>query len=311
MTGTGTKNDPFIILTADDLYSMNELGGADICCRLEADIELNGTSYAEHFTPIPVNWSSLDGNGHKIRNIFISDPKNRVSAFDVMVDGTINISGLMLENTVMNGNVITLFSSGSGVTASIELYDCMLMLEISHNSSDSYTENISMLHGEGLTVSSDLCVISVSGTVKTGYAIFCGGNVKRTQVIVDLLTHDSSNYDSTECSLFRKVTASDSWITGTVKCDSSNSSNMFHVVDNRSSFSNCYQAISVSNISRVYFSSTFLSTCFYDKELMGNKTCYSTQGSSSYFHGLTTAQCKDPDYLTSIGFICGGTNSGL
>lgn len=311
MTGTGTKNDPFIILTADDLYSMNELGGADICCRLEADIELNGTSYAEHFTPIPVNWSSLDGNGHKIRNILISDPKNRVSAFDVMVDGTINISGLMLENTVMNGNVITLFSSGSGVTASIELYDCMLMLEISHNSSDSYAENISMLHGEGLTVSSDLCVISISGTVKTGYAIFCGGNVKRTQVIVDLLTHDSSNYDSTECSLFRKVTASDSWITGTVKCDSSNSSNMFHVVDNRSSFSNCYQAISVSNISRVYFSSTFLSTCFYDKELMGNKTCYSTQGSSSYFHGLTTAQCKDPDYLTSIGFICGGTNSGL
>lgn len=308
MTGTGTKTDPFIIRTADDLYSMKELGGADICCRLEEDIELNGTPYAEHFTPIPVNWSSLDGNGHKIRNILISDPKNHVSAFDVMVDGTVNISGLMLENVVICGNVITLFASGSGVTASIELYDCALMLKISNNSSDSYTENISMLHDEGLTVSSDLCVISISGTVKTGYAIFCGGSVRRTQVIVDLLTHDSSNYSSTECSLFRKVTVSDSWITGSVKCDVSNSSNMFHVTDSRSSFSNCYQAVSISNISRVYWNNTFVSACFYDNELIGNADIY---GNANMFHGLTTAQCKDPDYLSSIGFICGGTDNGI
>lgn len=311
MTGTGTKKDPFIIQTADDLYSMKELGGADVCCRLDSDIELNGTPYAENFIPIPVNWSSLDGNGHKIRNILVSEPEGYASVFDVMVGGTIDISGLMLENTVICGNVITLFASGTGVKASINLYDCALMLKISHNSSCSYIEGISMLHGEGMTVSSDLSVISISGTVKTDYAIFYGGSVRRSQVILDLLTHDSSNASLTECSLFRRVTVSDSWLTGSISCDVLSSTNMFHVSDRSSSFSNCYQAVSMNNISRVYWSNTFASACFYDNDLMADASYYSTQSRSSIFYGLTTAQCKDPEYLSSIGFICGGADNGL
>lgn len=311
MTGTGTKKDPFIIRTIDDLYSMKELGGADVCCRLDSDIELNGTPYAENFIPIPVNWSSLDGNGHKIRNILVSKPVGYASVFNVMIGGTIDISGLMLENTVISGEVITLFAPGTGITASINLYDCALMLKISHNSDYSYTEAISMMHGEGLTVSSDLSVISISGTLRTGYAVFYGGSVRRSQLILDLLTHDTSSSGSTEKSFFRRVTVSDSWLTGSISCDIISSSNMFHMSDSKSIFSNCYQAVSMNNINRVYWSGDFVSACFYDNDLMADASYYSTQSRSSIFYGLTTAQCKDPEYLSSIGFICGGADSGI
>ena len=119
MKGTGTQTDSFIIMTIDDLYAMEELGGPEVCCRLGADIELNGTPYAEKFIPIPVNWSFLDGNGHKIRNIYISDPANRVNAFRVMISGNITITGLFLENAVLCGTVVTLFLADSGVKAVI------------------------------------------------------------------------------------------------------------------------------------------------------------------------------------------------
>ena len=40
------------------------------------------------------------------------------------------------------------------------------------------------------------------------------------------------------------------------------------------------------------------SACFYDKDLMGE-----TLTAQTNVHALTTAQCKDKDYLNSIGFV--------
>lgn len=306
MKGTGTEKDPFILQTADDLYEMETLGGSGIYCRLEADIDLNDTPYAENFVPIPVNWSSFDGGGHKIRNICASVQRNRVNAFAVMVSGNINISGLMLENAIMQGSVVNLFKAADEVSAAIKLHDCTFILKISHTSESYVTGENCMLHGSNLTVSSDLCAIAVSGALRRGYSLFNGGSVKRTQVVLDLVTHDAGNSSVYESSIFRSVNVSDSWITGSIICDASGTNHEFNMADWECTFANCYQAVAMNSITSVFWSNAFSSTCFYDNDLMAGAIYDSRDDKSRLFYGLTTAQCKDPEYLTSIGFICGG-----
>ena len=48
---------------------------------------------------------------------------------------------------------------------------------------------------------------------------------------------------------------------------------------------------------------TCTGTCFYDKELSGTLIYNESSLSKTNLYGLTTAQCKDPEYLESIGFF--------
>lgn len=307
MNGTGTKTDPFILQTADDLYAMEEMGGADVYCRLGADIDLNGTEYADNFTPIPVNWSHLDGGGHKIRNICKSDPMNIVRAFNVIVSGDIEISGLMLENVVMQGTVINLFYAGTGISANISFFDCAFVLKLNRTGTSVLSGGISSFHNSNIKMSFDLSVVALSSIDKRGCPLFSSDKVSRTHIILDVLTHDSGSANIYETSLFRKVNAGDTWLTGRVTCDAEATGNhIYNMVDSDCDFSNCYQAVEMNGITYVYWSNRFSSVCFYDKDLMGDAE-YNCRGfKSEMFRALTTAQCKDPEYLASIGFVCGG-----
>lgn len=312
MNGTGTQTDPFILKTAEDLYAMEEAGGSGVYCRLDADIDLNGTEYAEKFKPIPVNWSYLDGAGHKIRNICYSDSMNIVKAFNVMISGDIEISGLMLENVVMQGTVINLFYANTGISANISIFDCAFVMKLNRTGSSVMSGGISSFHNSNIKMSFDLSVVALSSVDKRGCPLFSGDTVKRTHIILDVLIHDSGSANVYEAALFRKVNMSDSWLTGRVTCDSSGSDNkIFHMTDGECSISNSYQAVKIIDVTYVYWSGSFGSVCFYDKDLMGDAE-YNCRGfKSDLFKGLTTEQCKDPEYLTSIGFLCGGGNDSV
>ena len=290
---------------------MEELGGPEVCCRLGADIELNGTPYAEKFIPIPVNWSFLDGNGHKIRNIYISDPANRVNAFRVMISGNITITGLFLENAVLCGTVVTLFLADSGVKADIKLHDCSLILKVINMSTTTIAGELCVLHGSNLTVSPELSVISLSASYNKGYAIFNGETIKRCQIIIDIIIHNKGDSGVLETALFRNSSVSDSWITGRIHCDVEASYCSYHMTDYNSQFSNFYQAVEMQGLNSVYWNNSFSSVCFYDNDLMSGAEYKSRDVISSLFHGLTTEQCKDPEYLTSIGFMCAGDSNGV
>jgi len=62
----------------------------------------------------------------------------------------------------------------------------------------------------------------------------------------------------------------------------------------------CYCAVDFTDsIYKPKFSDTNpASACFYDVDLMGE-----TLTAQTNVHALTTAQCKDKDYLNSIGFV--------
>ena len=312
MKGTGTLTDPYVIMTAEDLYSMETLGGADVHCRLGADIDFNGTPYAADFVPIPVNWSSFDGDGHKIRNIHISDPTNRVHALRVMVAGEISITGLFLENAVISGSVVTLFMADSGIYSTIKLWDCSFMLKVSHTSSSIIAGEGCLLHGSGLTITAELCVISVSLIYNRGYAVFNGDTIRKSQIIIDITIYNAGDTSVHETSLFRDSTVSDSWITGVINCITSNgAAGSYHMTDFNCRFANSYQAVEMKNLFAVYWSNTFSSVCFYNNDLMCGAEYRSRESMSNKFYGLTTEQCKDPEYLTSIGFICGDERNGI
>ena len=117
MTGTGTQADPYIITSVADLYSMETLGGAAVYFELGADIDFNGTPYAENFSPIPLKCLSFDGKGHSITNIFVSDSSSNSNLFTVPFQDsqTITFKDLTLSNISLTGRNITFFSySGSG-----------------------------------------------------------------------------------------------------------------------------------------------------------------------------------------------------
>lgn len=311
MRGTGTQADPFVIMTAEELYEMERLGGADVHCRLGEDIDFNGTPYAQEFIPIPVNWASLDGGGHKIRNILVSDQNNIVNAFRVMVSGEVVINGLFLENVVLCGRIVNLFRADTEAEAVIKLKDCSLVIKASHMANAILSGENCILHGEHLTVSSELSVIAVSAVFNRNYAVFNGDTISRTQIIVDILTHHEGDSAILETALFRKSDVSESWITGSIKCDAEEDGNSYHMTDYDSCFSNFYQAVEMNGLSRIFWNNTFSSMCFYDSDLMSGAVYDSHQQLSTLFKGLTTEQCKDPAYLTSIGFICAGENNGI
>lgn len=312
MNGTGTQTDPFILKTAEDLYAMEEAGGSGVYCRLDADIDLNSTEYAEKFKPIPVNWSYLDGAGHKIRNICNSDPMNRVSAFNVMISGNIEISGLMLENVVMQGTVINLFYADTGISANISIFDCAFVMKLNRTGTSVLSGSISSFHNSNIKMTFDLSVVALSSIDQRGCPLFSSDTVKRTHIILDVLTHDSGGMNVYETALFRKVNMSDTWLTGKVTCDANiGSYTIYHMTDSNCDISNCYQAVKMSGVTYVYWSGSFGSVCFYDKELMGDASYDSSGFKSDLFKGLTTEQCKDPEYLASIGFLCGGGNDSV
>lgn len=96
--GNGTRNDPFLIATAEQLAYFRDLvnGGNDtLCAKVVADIDLGGASW----TPIGLTKSGyngmFDGCGHLISNLRIDSISNSISI--TQSDGskhTINVGGL-------------------------------------------------------------------------------------------------------------------------------------------------------------------------------------------------------------------------
>lgn len=88
-------------------------------------------------------------------------------------------------------------------------------------------------------------------------------------------------------------------ITGKIFC-SSESGTQYKLTDGL--ISNSYFAISFDNVNKFSISSNFSGVNFYDKEVMANLV--EKMPTSDNFYALTSAQCKNAEYLQSINFPC-------
>lgn len=310
MRGTGTQERPYIITTAEELYGMKELGGEDAYFELGNDIDLNGTAYSESFEPIPLNCAVFDGKNFALRNIYKNAPTADLCAFQTLFSGTVTVKNLLLDNTTLMGLSVSLIKASGKISSTVNMYDCTILLNMKRTStttnSSSSISKTCVMHGENVVVNTELCSISVNGDFASPFPFIRNGRVYRTHIDINYtmrMLYSSSVYDS---AFFSSVSVDDSWISGRVKStEKTTTAKIMHMSDTNAKFDNFYHIVTYEEIPSMNWYGR-LNACFYDSDIIGSAECNGTEIYIKNFYALTTAQCKDAEYLKSIGFACEG-----
>ncbi len=316
MTGEGTKNNPYLITSVQELYSMGEVGGADVYFRLVTDIDFNGTEYAENFVPIPIYCAEFDGNGHTIRNIYCNTSGTAVVFSDMTSteeSNTVEIKNLTFENIELVAADIAFFSAYSGTTSgTINLSECIISMRctLTQSPSNSSSAQKGLMCDFYRTVNMYLCTVKLEFDGIREYSLLTNCSVNRSQFYIDIRYISTNTAASDKTSLFYKVNMTDTAVFGKVTADNTISTNVFHFATDNN-HSNCYQAVEYNNVATLCWDACMISPCFYNSDLTkGVKNIKNEPGSGTTyavnFLALTTEQCKDAEYLRSVGFICEG-----
>lgn len=319
MNGTGTQENPYIIMTADDLYSVGEIGTEESYFILGADIDLSMSQYADRFIPIPIKCLDFDGNGHMIRNVNLNVPDGTANIFTVMNEidnGVINIHGLVLENIRLIGDDVFIFATGNEKKCGINLEYCTFNLNeicyLKEAKNPSGVRNC-LLHDTNIAVSADYCTFSANVDFTKTRPLFSGDTVSHTQIKADMSTIDFATTDDSYNAVFSGTSVSDSYFFGRMERRESNSTGSFCISSPDCLFSRFYMVFTaVSGIATAYMKGTIATTCFYDidelkKYLPNAKVETGSTASSANARnllGLTTEQCKSAEYLRSVNFDC-------
>lgn len=311
MNGTGTAENPYIIMTAGDLYSMEDSGGSEIYFSLGADIDFNNTPYAENFRPIPLKCKVLYGNNHTIRNVNYSTPDGNASMFSVLCEN-ITIENLKTENIRFSGKNVFLFGN-SGIESNISLEHCVFVMNdiiILAQSVASSSSRFCLMHEQNIKISADYCTFAVKMQSEKSYPFFSYDIASHCQTKAEIHINSSANAGNAYNAFISESVISDSYFF--LKIDTPKSSNIsaYDFSPNTSKFSSSYLVCEPSSsLSTFRFQGEIRSTCFYDSTVMKKNNAslsVSTSQNPLNLYALTTEQCKDPVYLRSIGFNCAG-----
>ncbi|MDE6781434.1 MAG: hypothetical protein K2J40_08255 [Ruminococcus sp.] len=315
MNGTGTQENPYVIMNADDLYSMGTAGSNQTYFSLGADIDFNDTQYAEDFVPILLNCRKFTGNGHVIRNINYAVTDKNACIFTLFSEEEentpVDVEGIKVENVRLAGKEVFIFGNNGG-KFSLSLERCVFVVNdmapiVSSQATADYRHCI--LHDNDITASVDYCTFSLNVYFQKITAVFSGDTISHTQLRLEMHTNVYSGSSDQYNSLFSGSSVSDSYGFINVSVYKTGSSGNVTLSSSDSIFNRSYFIIEIANqVSTVYWYGTVGSTCFYNQELLKKNNRYSSlmcsDGSSQFIHGLTTSQCKDAAYLRSIGFNC-------
>lgn len=317
MTGTGTQTDPYILMTAEDLYEAETVGGAEVYLKLGADIDFDKTQYAEGFAPIPLKCLEFDGNGHTIRNIYYTNLSGVASVFKVFsrynTAYEMSVKNLRVENVYLNGFETRFFASPTTFEACpIYLIGCVISCSFKPASllaNSDYTFK-SFMSDSNRYIIADLCTFILNTENGVPHSLFNKGSISRSQLRINHVIGETTAILYNRDAFFKNVSMSDTAIFGKISHRTQKEeSNLLFALDGI--HTNVYQAVEYENYDKVIWNAIIGTPCFYDSEVAGDRvSIYSSATNASYFpqniYALTTAQCKDPEYLKSIGFICEG-----
>lgn len=321
MNGAGTAENPYIIMNADDLYSMTETGGDSICFSLGADIDLGFTEYAEKFQPIPLKCLKFSGNGYMIRNVNLNLPDGSANVFTIVNDtenSTVTIDNLILENIRLIGENVFVFASGDNKKYNVSLEYCSFSLNEVVYTSDAKNTNGTrncLFHDTNIAMDTDYCTFSAQVDFTKTHPLFSGDIIRHTQIKSEMTTADFLSVDDRYNAPLSCVTISDSYMFWSIKRRGTGSTVSFAMSSVDCNFSRFYMVCEViSGVSTVYWKGHIGTPCFYDSQVLKNhiSTIKINAGSAATSSdvknilGLTTEQCKDAEYLRSVGFECLG-----
>ncbi|HOO08106.1 MAG TPA: hypothetical protein PLH83_16710 [Ruminococcus sp.] len=310
MTGTGTKLDPYIILTAADLRLMESLGGSGVYFALGANIDFCPEPNSAEFQPILLNCAGLDGRGYYLRNILAGIPGGSISVFAIPAEiGELSITDLNLENAVIRGRSATLFRSAG--TCTLELYHCQFLYMMSVYTNVSGGNEDGFFASCDLTVNMELCTVAARLNWNQQRMCMRWGTIKSCQFRLEVESSRMNSSIGATWAFFRYVTITDTCFF--IKLNDligPTVSKVMRIAYTETTFANCYFVITSDTEITACIGGAISSPCFYDAESVGSAVITKTYTSDNYrLLGLTTAQCKNAEYLRSVGFVCGGGES--
>lgn len=293
MQGTGTQEEPYQITNTEELKNFLETnsgsGTIEVFGKLMNDIDLSALTGTIN-VPAHSKTLFLNGQNFKIRNFnkqfpFIYLMSEKISNFDWGCYGVIKFENIVFENFILNSNV-TLFEKG--------------------NSDNSYTNcgffftncviSINMLSNNRIT---DI-------TKKNQYFkkfIKCTVSIKSTSQTHDANLFTGCDFDTVHIHIKGNIrgvsdqsTFNASYITGNTTNDSA------VLISQCTNFSNSYVAVAANGATAKIFDSTaptVNAASFVDKDIV----TATGLSENSPIKQLTTAQAKNAEYLTSIGFL--------
>lgn len=317
MQGTGTQENPYIIMDADDLYSMETTGSNESYFSLGADIDFNSTQYAENFVPIPLVCRKFMGNGHVIRNISYSITDKNASIFTVSGGTDVNyitVEGIRTENVRLAGKKSFIFGS-SGGKCNVAILHCTFVvndMSTLDSVNSSSADNFCLMHDNNIKFSADYCTFVMKAHFSKMHATFLGDTISHSQISLEISTGSVMSTGSSYNAMCSNSSISDSYFFMKVICLNAKDAD-FDFSSNESIFNRTYAVFQeVSGFDTIYWYGNIRSVCFYDKEVLtkttSNPVLKASAGYASNLYHLETAKCKDPVYLRSIGFECMGAD---
>ena len=295
MKGYGTSTDPYIITTAEELYSMEEAGSPLTCFALGCDIDLNGTPAAENFLPVVLNCRRLDGRGFRIRNILSTAAEGELCIIRIPSGvETAELRALTVENAHLTAPAVSIFSGSSGV--SLRIQDCSFSVKGCCTGAPPAEYSFF-----GVSVAAERCSFILDIRWRVQHRIIGSGSLSRCQFRLDIRADSMFPGTVGAYPLFDGLTAADTYFMGNISCY--DPYRFYCVMFNTVTLSNCYAVITAEGEAYIIdtLNTQAPSPCFYDSDTGG--TGYFAL---SHFLGLSTAQCRDAAYLRSVGFDCGG-----
>lgn len=294
MRGNGTASDPYIITTAEELYSMETVGSPSAYFALGCDIDFNGTPEAETFLPVVLNCRRLDGRGCRIRNILSTIAEGALCIFLIPVTAqNLTLKDIVIENAHLTAPAAGLFM---GYQTAVVMEGCRISASFSCTGEPS--EDFSIF---GAPVSAVRCSFMLRLRFRKQHKILEGGSLSRCQFRLDLEARHMFPGTMGAYPLFEVVSASDTYFMGRIK--GYDPYRGYCLIFNNVTLMNCYAVLTSEGEAYVTDTiNTYAATpCFFN-----NDTGCTGVLVLSCFTGLTPAQCRDAAYLRSIGFDCGG-----
>ena len=278
MLGTGTQLDPYQITTVAEFRGMND---STAYFKLMNDLDVNDSAWVTGWTEATMNFLELDGDGHEIRNINAD-----LSGGALIVPATSTIKNITFANTMLRGTNTSLFTRGGTSNLTLDNVQVYLDFNLINDS------NQGVINSRYLEMRINKCAFNLQGAT-TGNSIIRAnslvlGDLKNSLFLLDCTTSAGP--------LLGGLSSSKICVLGKIKITATTGTyEIFQRTPQQ-----CYVACTVESAgATVKFSNTNpTSACFYDQELAGI-----TMTAQTNVHALTTEQCKDKDYLNSIGFL--------
>lgn len=287
MQGTGTQEDPLQITNVEELRWLLEKGGKNQSYGLLMnDIDL---SSIDSTIDCVTSWSceprKISGNGRKIRNF-----NKNFALFNMSDRATYNVpiifNDVIFENIIFDGEhgcFVSVVINDTGNDTLMTFNDCIFSINVYSNNQFTKVPNDGT---ETRYFAFNNCTIAVNSSSQNhNTELFWKCNFNNSHIHIEGNIHQ----------ITKKAIMKTSYITG------STTNNTAILMNESIEFSNSYIAVTANGASAKIFDyiiPAVNATSFVDKDIVT-----STGISDSSIKQLTTAQAKNAEYLTSIGFL--------